>query len=277
MKNCAAFLFIIIVSSILTLSSCGGSQSHENNNKSSSSTIQNDTLYHFLLGGIYFFHGYGGADEVFNSVVGGQVRTKPGDDEYLKELESAYRNYFIFPFKTDQSTGCSSTLSSSWGIENKASFLKSQSELLLNGHQNDFMNCKKALDENGGANADISKIDLSKFKISEEEKTRLEFVKAHYSEFKKSGIKAWDIARYINNCAMAYCAGFISTTETIELMKKASPIAKERYENWKDYNTDFTLGRQFWGGEPETDKAFTELADKMLLGEKSIYTYVPFK
>ncbi len=257
------------------LASCGGNKS-DAGGASADNTIKNDTLYNFMLGGVYFFHGFGGAGSV-NDNVAASVTSKPGDDTYTKDLESYYRDNFIYPFKTTEGAGCRSVLGGDWEMNNKAEFLEGQTELLSNGHNDDYMICRKAIDENGGAAADISKIDLAKYKLTEDDKERLEFVKVHLAEFTKAGIKAWDIARYINNTAIGYCAGFVNESEGMELMKKAAPLAKENYGSWKDYYTAYDLGRRFWGGDKEHDKEFGEVAMKMLEGDKSIYTYLPFK
>jgi hypothetical protein len=266
-------------STILSFSSCGGSGAGSIGNASDSKkeTINNDTLYSFMLGGVYFFHGYGGADEVLKNMVAGQMNTKPGDDGYLTELARVYGFHFNFPFKTSEGSGCRSTLSDAWGVDNKESLMKSLSELLSEGHHTDYLACRKAIDENGGANADIAKIDLAKYKIDAEDKDRLEFVKAHLAEFNKAGIKAWDIARYVNNVAQGYCAGYLNESESLDLLKKLHPIAKENYASWKEYYVDYDLGRRFWGGEIKQDKEFSDVAVKMLEGDYSIFKYMPFK
>jgi Protein of unknown function (DUF1266) len=264
-------LGLLSLATILSFNSCGGSGG------SKPTAINNDTLYSFMLGGVYFFHGYGGANEVFNNLVAAQMNAKPGDDGYLPELANVYSFHFKFPFKTSEGSGCRSTLSEAWGADNKENFMKSLNELITDGHHTDYLACRKAIDENGGANADIAKIDLSKYKLSVDDNDRLEFVKAHLSEFNKAGIKAWDIARYVNNVAQGYCAGYISEVEGLDLMKKLHPIAKENYASWKEYYTDYDLGRRFWGGDKEHDKEFGDVAVKMLEGDHSIFQYMAFK
>jgi Protein of unknown function (DUF1266) len=262
-------LGLLGIASIFSFNSCGGG--------SKTTTINNDTLYNLMLGGVYSFHGFGGADEVLNKLVGAQLTTKAGESGHLDELVYIYRNYFVFPYKTNEGAGCRSTLSNDWGMNNKEEFLRDIAELLVKGHHEDYMACRKAIDENGGANADVSKIDLAKYNIDPQDGDRLEFVKAHLSEFNKAGIKSWDIARYINNINIGYCAGFVNESEAIDLMKKAAPVAKENYASWKAYYTDYDLGRRFWAGDKEHDKEFGDVVVKMQEGDNSIFKYMAFK
>ncbi len=66
---------------------------------SKSETVQDEKIYPFMLGGIYFFNGYGGPDRVFNQMIKPEVHKAPGEKGFVAELETAYVKYFVFPLK----------------------------------------------------------------------------------------------------------------------------------------------------------------------------------
>ena len=262
---------ILVVCFAISASSCGGS--------SSSNTIENDTLHPFLFGGIYTVNGYGGADDFFELFPEG-MNAKPGNRAFLPELEEIYEMLFIFPYKNDRS-GARRELSNSWGIDSKAEFLEVAEFLLAEGHQKGYEFCRKVLDENGGVQADVNTIDLSKYASEYDGRLgrsqNIQFVKDNYGKFSPAGIKAWDIARYVNNVNMAYCAEFITDDEGNQLLAKARIEAQKLYQDWNVYWNDFNLGRYFWGGDD--DPTFTEIAETLtdLKNNYSIYNYMPLK
>ena len=254
---------VCIVSLLLT--SCGGNGSKEKSATDSSTevatanaTIKDDQLYPFLLGGVYFFHGYGGGQETQDKIIKPGVQSKPGDGAFLDDLHTVYTEYFIFPFKPEDGAGIKSTLADAWDITDKTSFLKTQEELLTNGHQAKFL----ALSADGAVGKD------------ELEKEQLAFVQTHKAEFPKQGIKAWDIARYVNNTAMGYAAGYLTKDEANAALAKLAPLVKGQYADWAEYWKSYNLGRKFWAGDEENDAAFDKTSADMQQGDYSIYKYV---
>lgn len=235
--------------------------------------IKDERLYPFMLGGIYFFQGYGGAASVFNSMLKPSVSGTPGSATFVKQLHEGYSSYFIYPFKTAEGAGCKSTLAEWWDIKNKEEFLATLTQLLAHGHQEKFINLKKLLDDNGGATADVNHI-----KVEDEDDTeRLQFLKDNYVQLTATGIKAWDIARYVNNVCMGYCAGYISEVEGDKLLQQLPPVARASYTDWKGYYADYELGRRFWGGDKNSDAEFAAVVKEMQQGDYSIYQYMSFK
>ncbi len=265
MKLSKLFLSVVVCGLFVSIVSCGGQATEK--------TIKDEKLQPFLLGGIYSIHGYGGCKAFFN-LVKQQVSSEPGSSKFLKDLTTTYNEVFTFPFGTDDPDEYREGLKEWWEVSNKEEFLTTQKKLLEKGHQASYEQCRKAIDENGGANADINKIDWGKYGIDKED---LAFVKENYAKFSKSGIKAWDIARYVNNVNMGHAAGYINDAESREMLKNAVVEAQKYYSNWKDYYTDFNLGRKFWGGDNSSD--FDALAEGILdtTNVYNIYNYATIK
>jgi hypothetical protein len=259
-----------------TVISCNSGNKGSSNAESTARTIKDEKLYPFLLGGIYFMHGYNGADAVMTQIKA-STSEKPGSSAFNNDLQKAYDELMIFPFKKEQGSDAKSTLAEWWDIHTKEDFVKTQEDLLQSGHQEAYATCRKALDENGGAQADVSKIDLKKYKIDKDATERLKFVKDNYSKFSTAGIKAWDLARYTNNTAMGYAAGYVSEDEAYAMLNKAVPVAKQQYDNWAAYYDDWNLGRHFWNGDNSESFDADVKAIKDTTNPYNIYGYMPVK
>ena len=87
-----------------------------------SSEIKDDQLSSFMLGGIYFIHGYGGIDETKKMI---------SDAGYTsdKEIVAGYKEIFEFPFDTSQKIDLRNVLKDWWDITNTESLIK-ESEIL---------------------------------------------------------------------------------------------------------------------------------------------------
>lgn len=242
--------------------------------------IKNDELYPFMLAGVYFVHGYGGPQQTFNGLIKPSVKSEPGAEAFPKEMLAAYGRYFMFPFKPEDDKGgkeAKATLAEYWNIHNTAELEKSLTWLLDEGHQAQYAQYRKALEENGAAGADLKTIDLAKYNLSQKDQPGLQFVKDHYDEFSPAGIKAWDLARYINNVCVAYQAGYFNRGEAMAWLMKAPQVAQSRYNNWKAYFDDFLLGREFWGGGQSDHEQFKTEVAGLLDNKYSMYEYMPVK
>ena len=104
------FYILIACIAIASNQSCGSSE------------IKDDQLSSFMLGGIYFIHGYGGIDTTKKMISDSGSTTN-------EEIADGYKQIFEFPFETSQGAGIKQILSEMWGIENKATLLE-QTEIL---------------------------------------------------------------------------------------------------------------------------------------------------
>lgn len=247
------------------------------------SEIKDEELYPFMLGGIYFFNGYGGAPRTFDVVIKSAMKAAPGSPEFLKELQAAYHQFFVFPFKPEEDLGgkeAKKTFNEWWGVKSKPELESLLTWLLNEGHQAEFLKYKSIIDAHGGPSADLSKLNFDTYGLDDKNrdtKVTMTFVQQNYSAFSPAGIRAWDIARYVNNICIAYQAQYFTREEAMMWLNKAVPVAREHYDSWIAYYNDFTLGRKFWNGGTDDQPIITETAVAMLRGNYSIYTYLAFK
>lgn len=97
---------------LFSLQSCG----------SSSEQFKDEELSSFMLGGIYFFNGYGGTKNVTNMISSAGYTSK-------KQLIKGYKEILEFPFKKAQASGVKSMFENMWDIADKASLLKTLEKL----------------------------------------------------------------------------------------------------------------------------------------------------
>lgn len=88
--------------------------------KTDKKPLQDETLSSFMLGGIYFTHGYGGITEVNNML---------SDYNTDEDIISGYKELYEFPFETTDKSGTQRMLRSMWDITNKATLLESITDL----------------------------------------------------------------------------------------------------------------------------------------------------
>ncbi|TDG36414.1 DUF1266 domain-containing protein [Pedobacter changchengzhani] len=62
---------------------------------------------------------------------------------------------------------------------------------------------------------------------------------------------AWDICRAVSLAKWCYWVGYLTETETWDIMQKASEIANIKGKNWSDYTISFLLGRTIQGFDLE--------------------------
>jgi len=265
------FLPIVIIAFLFA---CGSDTTTTTENSTSNeTTIKDDKLTGFLLAGVYFFHGYGGANAVYDIMKSGsnyELNTK----DFADELDKNYCEIMIFPFGIEQAADSKVTLEESWEIKDKATLMETLDYLKKSGHQDEFILYKKTVDDNGATNADLSKIGAYKDK---EGKEKLIYIKNNYAAISKTGIKAWDYARYVNNVCLGYSAGYITKEEGEKLVADLLIDARSKYSNWNEYYADYTMGRKYWGGDKENDDAFGKTTSEMMEGDFSIYKYLSLK
>jgi len=263
-------IFLALIISTF-LFSCKNSNSVD---ETKNNTIKDDKLAGFLLAGVYFFNGYGGAESVFEMAKSG-VNSEINTTDFMDELDKSYSTFIIFPFSSDQQNDSKETLEEYWEITDKNTFMETLDYLKKSGHHDEFVIYKKMIDDNGGANADLTIIEA--YKKDEEIKEKLAFIKANYNNISATGIKAWDYARYVNNVCLGYSAGYITRNEGEKLIRDLLEIVRNKYNNWADYYKDYNMGRKYWGGDKAHDEEYDKTVKEMMEGDYSIYKYLPLK
>lgn len=94
---------------------------------SSSKKIEDEQLSSFMLGGVYFFNGYGGTEAVAGMMIDAGYTTD-------QELVGGYKEILEFPFETSQASGIKTMFKSMWSISNKEDLLKTIEDLKTRDH-----------------------------------------------------------------------------------------------------------------------------------------------
>lgn len=241
-------------------------------------TIKDDTLTAFLLGGIYTFQGYGGAEKTFQKIQM-EMHSKPGDDKFVNDLAVVYRKLFEYPYhqSAKEKIDSRNILRSWWDVHNEHEFHLLLTQLQEKGHEDLFLQVKKVLDENGAANANTRAIDFHKYHLDTGAIVLLDYVKNNYNSFPKAGIKAWDIARYANVVCLGYGAEYIDRNTGFNYLLGILQDARKNYNNWAEYYDGFMLGRRFWGGDTTNNTIYQKTITDMQQGDYSAYRYLPLK
>lgn len=112
MKNTKHFkLFALCAITLLSIVSCG-----------TKTELKDEKLSSFMLGGIYFIHGYGGSSDVESMMTNAGYSS----DE---ELVGGYKEIFEFPFEKSDSSGAKRVLKNAWDITSKESLLETLEDL----------------------------------------------------------------------------------------------------------------------------------------------------
>lgn len=173
------------------LISCGGNGESGNSNKSEEllKSEQAIELKGFMLGGMYFFNGFGGVSTIENQL---------SNADSPKKMIEEYSEYFVLPFESSQASGIKSMFSNMWDINN-ADDLKNNLDKLKNTKNEE--NPHKAWDYArlvnnacmGYAAGYISKEEVKKI-VSETLKlaeTDFDSWEAYLEDYNK-GRKTWD-------------------------------------------------------------------------------------
>ena len=106
---------LLALLAVVGLASCGGSSSSSSNGQNNA---EYDALRPTLLGGVYFYRGYGGVQAVDSHIKSGGVEQIEG-----------YKQLFINPYEEETASNANGMLRKDWSITN-ADELKAQLEKL---------------------------------------------------------------------------------------------------------------------------------------------------
>ncbi|SOD11754.1 DUF1266 domain-containing protein [Pedobacter xixiisoli] len=123
-------------------------------------------------------------------------------------------------------------LTQQWEISNAAEAKKTLNDLLALERSSEF---QSLLDQ---PSADVVKIQKSIAKGLGIEVSVVEQTKSAYG---------WDICRAVSLAKWCYWCGYLTESETWDIMGKAAAIANQNGKNWTDYTVSFLLGRTIQG------------------------------
>ncbi len=91
--------------------------------------ITDETVFGFMLGGMYPAGGFGGVSTVMTQI-DPQLTAEVGSNEYLEQMKKAYKEVFAYPFDASQKTEIIATLKDMWEITDKVTLTKELDALL---------------------------------------------------------------------------------------------------------------------------------------------------
>ncbi|MFK7740312.1 MAG: DUF1266 domain-containing protein [Planctomycetota bacterium] len=83
------------------------------------------------------------------------------------------------------------------------------------------------------------------------------------------GIGGWDFGRVAYVARMSHAVGYIDEETAWYYMDRATDLAQEAADSWKEHALAFLIGRIFWNGFSDTMPAMIQIADAHLKREDS--------
>jgi hypothetical protein len=143
-------------------------------------------------------------------------------------------------------TGLVATLRGTWGVRGRDDLLRVLEALRQRGLHADYDELLAHLQDHPD-NRDWLQRKTAEWRHPEFER-RLKVVRTHASQLGPAGILAYDISRYVNLARWGYQVGYLSGSETWQIVMAAARLAQSRYDSWDAYGQAFLVGRDFWGG-----------------------------
>ncbi|MDZ4837007.1 MAG: DUF1266 domain-containing protein [Candidatus Melainabacteria bacterium] len=122
------------------------------------------------------------------------------------------------------------TLKSYWGITNRDELLRMIESHSNNGHNQSWRELRKKLPQ-------IPSTDTT---------PKVKLMRKYGDKFGDRGILAWDLSRNISLCRWGCAAGYIGKDEAFELMRPFAKRIQKAYSGWKQFVTEYFIGREFW-------------------------------
>ncbi len=162
-------------------------------NAGSATEITDETVFGFMLGGMYPAGGFGGVSTVMTQI-DPQLTADIGSKEYVEQMQKAYQSVFAYPFDASQKGDAISTLKQMWEISDKASLIKELDVLIDAKHSKAWDLARYANLINIGENAGY----ISKAEGNELVKKIVPIAKQNYNDWEtymkdyNAGRKTWD-------------------------------------------------------------------------------------
>lgn len=156
-----------------------------------------------------------------------------------------------------------------WGIKSKEDVLKTLQWLARTGHSYDF----KKLEEN--LRTASQPVILSP---DAETQNKISLVYKHARKLGPTGIRAWDIGRYISICNAAYIADYLSLSEAWGYILPTAVAAQRMFTSWEGYSHSYLIGREFWSLEQTryNGAEMYRIADLLLSSTNSPWIIYPW-
>lgn len=216
-------------------------------------------------------------DSLFDIIGSDLVEGQELEDDVKEQVLKEVSDYF---FRLDMNFGpevggdCVEILQEMWAVVDKASALKNLEDIRNQGHRTKFNVLKDSVPSDGTIDA----TSLEKFKqiflfdfadsqevqLKDEDYRKLaQWLQRTQKYVAKSGILAWDVARYVQLVRLSYVAGYFTDNEAWAEILKLGPVAEGKFNSWTEFAQSFLIGRTFWSG---TESAEAKAICERLLG-----------
>lgn len=172
-------------------------------------------------------------------------------------------------------------LNGGWGVNDKESAVDMIKWLLDEGHNKDFMEDLKWVND-GGFPKEIEYAESEE--DEEEENNELRQMKKHFRNLKKAqenypsqGILAWDLCRVLYIAGGAYLSGYFTYKEALGYCVQACRLLQENYSSWDHMMGSYLIGYNDWCESINNDSRLKkyEKLKKIPNGLYSIPWYTP--
>jgi hypothetical protein len=133
-----------------------------------------------------------------------------------------------------------------WDVSNREELLERLNTTENEGHASSLQQMKQIINEM--ANQGFSVFDIfRKYRLADYEYNRLKFTIANWNMLRDRTLMAWDLGRNISLCRWGYSVGFLEEEEAWEKIMYYAKKIQLFYNSWKEYGTDYFMGRLFFG------------------------------
>lgn len=172
-----------------------------------------------------------------------------------------------------------------WEISDLEDFEEIQDWLLETGHRQGFRALVNAVDQMSdqgllmyAQEVQAGTRTLEDGAEPEEIIHRLRLIKEDAERLRMNGFLAWDLLRYLDNCRLAYLAGYLTLEEAESAMHAASQVLQSRFSSWRELADNFLLGREFWSikASREDGSLYRNAISKLFDDPESLWHEIPF-
>lgn len=85
--------------------------------------------------------------------------------------------------------------------------------------------------------------------LSVEDRSSWDVVRGNWSRLGAKSLIGWDFCRYIHLCRRGYLLGYLSESESWNLIMPKARFLQVSFDSWADLGDNYLVGREFWSLE----------------------------
>jgi predicted Zn-dependent protease len=178
----------------------------------------------------------------------------------------------VGPFNERTKENWLNVLSRDWGIKTRDDLLDTISHMEYSGHNDTFLSIKRLMDhyDNPLPN-EIVKIEP----LSNKKQNYYAFIYESSGEYDDINLIAWDLGRMTSLIRWGYQVGFLTETESWNMLLYFGNKIQLYYDSWEEYGEAYKSGRIFWAsgfGKENLYREKTEVLVDELLNENGFWS-----